>query len=149
MPKTTKSGAPKKDEIPSTLQRSPRKVQRAYAETLDSAEETYEGNEERAHRTAWASVKNVAEKHGDHWQLKGYDGSRTGPSDPRSEQPADEVREHPGRSYGGVDVNKPKSELRKDARAAGIEGRSRMTKQQLTEALQHCNDRATARARED
>ncbi len=138
----------KKEDLPSTLERSPDKVQRTYEKTLDSAHEQY-GDEERAHRTAWASVKNVAEKHGDHWQLKGDDGSRTGPSDPRSEQSADEVREHPGRSYGGVDVNKPKSELRKDARAAGIEGRSRMTKQQLTEALQHCNDRATARARED
>ena len=60
----------KKDELPSTLQRSPRKVRRAYAETLDSAEETYDGNEERAHRTAWSAVKHIAEKQGDHWELE-------------------------------------------------------------------------------
>ena len=37
----------KKDDLPGTLQRSPRKVQRAYIETLDSAEDTYDGDEER------------------------------------------------------------------------------------------------------
>ena len=60
----------RKEDLPSTLQRSPRKVQRAYAETLDSAEDTYDGDEERAHRAAWASVKHIAEKQGDHWELK-------------------------------------------------------------------------------
>ncbi|HEV2057805.1 MAG TPA: hypothetical protein VGR11_00525 [Solirubrobacteraceae bacterium] len=77
------------------------------------------------------------------------EGTRTGPSDPRSEQSADEARAHPARSYGGVDVNKPKQELLQDAREAGIEGRSHMTKQQLADALQRYNDRATARARKD
>lgn len=32
---------------------------------------------------------------------------------------------------------------------AGIDGRTRMTKEQLADALQHYNDRATARARKD
>ena len=77
------------------------------------------------------------------------EGTRTGPSDPRSEQSADEARTHPARSYGGVDVNKPKKQLLQDAREAGIDGRTRMTKEQLADALQHYNDRATARARED
>lgn len=77
------------------------------------------------------------------------EGTRTGPSDPRSEQSADEARTHPARSYGGVDVNKPKKQLLHDAREAGIDGRSGMTKEQLADALQHYNDRATARARED
>ena len=76
-------------------------------------------------------------------------GTRTGPSDPRSEQSADEARARPARSYGGVDVNKPRQELLQDAREAGIDGRTRMTKEQLADALQRYNDRATARARQD
>lgn len=76
-------------------------------------------------------------------------GTRTGPSDPRSEQSAPQAREHPARSYGGVDVNKPKKELLQDAREAGIGGRSRMSKEQLADALQRYNERATARARQD
>lgn len=59
----------KKEDIPGTLERSPDKVQRTYEETLDSAHDEY-GDEGRAHRTAWASVKNVANKKGDHWELK-------------------------------------------------------------------------------
>ena len=77
------------------------------------------------------------------------EGTRTGPSDPRSEQSAGEARADPARSYGGVDVNKPKQELLQDAREAGIDGRTSMTKEQLAEALQRHNERATARAREE
>ena len=75
------------------------------------------------------------------------EGTPTGPSDPRSEQSNPQNREHPGRSYGGVDVNKPKKELQDDAREAGIEGRSKMSKEELAEALQHDNDHKTAEAR--
>ncbi len=77
------------------------------------------------------------------------EGTRTGPSDPRADQAADEARRRPARSYGGVDANKPKKELLDDARAAGIDGRSRMTKAQLADALQRYNDRETARARKE
>ncbi|HZE04052.1 MAG TPA: hypothetical protein VE127_02440 [Solirubrobacteraceae bacterium] len=75
------------------------------------------------------------------------EGTRTGPSDPRSEQSNPENRTHPARSYGGVDVNKPKRELEADAREAGIRGRSKMSKAELADALQHYNDRKTAEAR--
>lgn len=75
------------------------------------------------------------------------EGTPTGPSDPRSKQSNPQNREHPARSYGGVDVNKPKRELEADARQAGIEGRSKMSKQELAEALQRYNDRQTAEAR--
>jgi len=67
----------KREDIPSTLERSPDKVQRTYEKTLDSAHEEYD-SEERAHRVAWASVKNVAEKKGDHWELKDDDDSEPG-----------------------------------------------------------------------
>lgn len=75
------------------------------------------------------------------------EGTRTGPSDPQAEQGGAQARDRPKRSYGGVDVNKPKAELLDDAKQAGISGRSHMTKEQLAEALQRHNDRATARAR--
>src|SRR5918992_1023366 len=54
----------KKEDLPSTIARSPKNVQRTYSETLDSAHEQYD-SEERAHRTAFAAVKHVAEKRGD------------------------------------------------------------------------------------
>ena len=40
-----------KEDLPSTLERSPDKVKRTYEETLDSAHEQYD-SEQRAHRTA-------------------------------------------------------------------------------------------------
>jgi cation transport regulator ChaB len=132
-----------KEDLPSTIARSPRKVQRTYAETLDSAHEQYEGDEERAHRTAYAAVKHIAEKRGDHWELK----DRKGPSDPQAAKSTPQSRSRPARTYGGVDASKPKQELYEDAKRAGISGRSRMTKEELAEALRKHSDRETARAR--
>jgi cation transport regulator ChaB len=132
------------EELPSTLKRSPAKVRRTYEKTLDSAEEEYD-SEERAHRTAWAAVKHVAEKRGDHWELK----DEPGPSDPQAARGGAAARDRPQRTYGGVDASKPKAELLEQAREAGIEGRSKMTKDQLAEALQRHNERETARARRD
>ena len=79
--------------------------------------------------------------------MKKKEGSPTGPSDPRSDQPNPENREHPARSDGGVDVNKPKKELEADAREAGIKGRSTMSKEEPAAALQRYNDRKTAETR--
>jgi cation transport regulator ChaB len=131
-----------KEDLPSTIARSPKKVQRTYAEALDSAHEQYD-DEERAHRTAYSAVKHVAEKRGDHWEPK----DRKGPSDPQAAKRNPEARERPSRTYGGVDAGKSKQELYEDAKRAGIEGRSRMSKQQLARALQKHSTRDTARAR--
>jgi len=120
-----------KEDLPSTLKRSPRKVQRTFAKTLESAEDTYD-EESRAVRTAWSSVKQVAEKKGDHWELK----DDTGPSDEGFSDAA-----------GGVDKTKSKKELLEDAREAGIPGRSKMDKDELVEALDRHNRRETDRAR--
>lgn len=111
------------EDIPSTLERSPDKVQRTYEKTLDSAHEEY-NNEERAHRTAWASVKNVAEKKGDHWEPK--DQGSGGSADDSSGS---------GGSHGGAS----KQELYDRARQLDIEGRSNMNKSELQRAV----DRAT------
>jgi cation transport regulator ChaB len=132
-----------KEDLPGTLQRSPEKVQNAYTETLDSAEEQYDGNEERAHRTAWASVKHIAEKKGDHWELK----DEKGPSDPQAARGGKAARDRPRDTAGGVNANKTKAELEQDAREAEIPGRSKMNKDELVDALKRHNDRQTARAR--
>ena len=126
----------KKEDLPGTIERSPKKVQDTYEKTLDSAHEQYD-SEERAHRTAFASVKHVAEKKGDHWELK----DEQGPSDPQAEQSGRAARDNPKRTYGGVDANKSKQELYEDAKEAGIEGRSDMSKEQLAEALQKHSER--------
>ena len=131
----------KKEDLPSTLERSPKKVQRTYEKTLDNAHERYD-SEERAHRTAWDSVKHVAEKKGDHWELK----EEQGPSDRQAARRGPAARRG-GRTHGGVDAFKSKQDLYEDAREAGIAGRSRMSKEELVDALERHSRRATAKAR--
>ena len=117
--------------LPGTLKRSPAKVRRTYEKTLVSAEEQY-GDEERAHRTAWGSVKNVAEKRGDHWELK----DETGPSDSRSTMPTAQKRAGKGETFGGVDViGNTRAQLIERAKKAGVRGYSRMTKAELGRQL--------------
>src|SRR5215217_5937248 len=132
----------KKEDLPSTIERSAAKVQRTYEKALDSAHEQYD-SEERAHRTAYAAVKHVAEKKGDRWQLK----DEKGPSDPQAAKGGAAARRGGGKTYGGVDASKSKQALYEDAKAAGIEGRSTMTKDELARALQKHSGRETAKAR--
>ena len=121
----------KKEDLPGTLERSPKKVQDTYEKTLDSAHEQYD-SEERAHRAAWASVKHVAEKVGDHWEEK----DSYGPSDPQSEQGGAAARERPKATHGGVDVKgNSRDELYERAKQLGIDGRSNMTKSELADAI--------------
>jgi cation transport regulator ChaB len=121
----------RKEQLPSTLERSPKKVQRTYEKTLDSAHEEYD-SEERAHRTAWSAVKHVAEKEGDHWELK----DERGPSDPQAAQSGKGAREKPKKTAGGIDVEGPsKAELLERARELKIEGRSKMNKGELADAV--------------
>jgi hypothetical protein len=130
---------PARKEMPSTLQRSPKKAQDTWAEAHDSAVETY-GEGERAHRTAFAAVKHSFEKVGDHWEPKG----RKGPSDAQAARGAGARR---GKTAGGVDANATKEHLMSVARTLDVPGRSRMTKAQLVEAIQKANNRSTRRAR--
>ena len=130
--KVRKTGdGPEPEELPSTLKRSAKKVRDTYTETLASAHEQYD-SEQRAHRTAWGSVKNLAEKKGDHWELKEH----TGPSDPRSMLSTEEKRQNKGETFGGVDVvGNSRAELVRRAKDAGIAGYSRMTKAELGRQL--------------
>ncbi len=116
-----------KEGLPGTLKRSPRKAQRTYAEALDAAHEEY-GDEERAHRTAYAALKHSFEKVGDHWEPK----ARKGPSDPQAKGGRNTNR----RTAGGVDVEgHSKQELYERAKTLGIKGRSKMEKLELARAI--------------
>ncbi|GGL99224.1 ChaB family protein [Nakamurella endophytica] len=139
MPKTTKSGKPKQDELPSTLQRSDPKAQATFTKTYDSAIETYDGDEQAAHRVAFAAVKHTHEKVGDHWEPK----EEYGPSDDRAEGGLG--TDAP--TAGGVDAHASKKHLYELATRLGVSGRSRMSKDELVEALQRANNRESARAR--
>jgi cation transport regulator ChaB len=121
----------RKSEIPDTLKRSPAKAQRTYMKTLENAHKEYR-SEERAHRTALAAVKYSFERVGDHWEPK----KSKGPSDPQAKQSGRQARDHPKKTYGGVDFEgNTKDELYERARKLGVEGRSKMSKSELAEAI--------------
>ena len=140
MPKTAKKGDAKKSELPSTLQRSPKKAQRTFAKAHDSAADEY-GDERRANQVAWAAVKHSFEKVGDRWAPK--EGGRKGPSDAQAKGGRRTDRE----TKGGVDANATKDHLLKLARRLDISGRSSMKKKELVEAIRKANDKKTAEAR--
>ncbi|MFI6206359.1 ChaB family protein [Streptomyces sp. NPDC051041] len=131
---------PGRQELPSTLERSPRDAQRTWIEAHDSAVEQY-GEGERAHRVAYGALKHSYEKVGDHWERK--EGGRRGPSDPRSARP----RQRGGRSGEGVDERASKEHLYDMAKRLGIEGRSRMSKADLLDAIRKANRSRTRAAR--
>jgi cation transport regulator ChaB len=123
--------ATKKKDLPSTLQRSPAKAQRTWAEAHDSAVDTY-GEGQRAHRTAYSALKHSFEKRGDHWEPK----NGKGPSDPQAKKSTPASRTRPGKTHGGVDVEgNTKPQLLERARKLGVTGRSRMTKSELADAI--------------
>lgn len=127
---------PGREELPDTLKRSPSKAQETWIETHDRAVQTY-GEGERAHRTAFASLKHSFEKVGDHWEPK----KRKGPSDPRAARGGREAREGKGETFGGVDVfGNSRDELYERARELGVKGRSKMDKQELARAIARKQD---------
>jgi cation transport regulator ChaB len=132
---------PAKDEMPSTLERSPKKAQRTWAKAHDNAVEQY-GEGERAHRTAFSAVKHSFEKVGDHWEAK----DEKGPSDEQAARSGSSARKG-SQTAGGVDANASKSHLMDVAKRLEISGRSKMNKGELVEAIQKANDRETRRAR--
>ena len=130
---------PAREDLPSTLRRSPEKAQETWAKTHDSAAETY-GDGERAHRTAFAALKHSFEKVGDHWEPKEHKG-------PSDEQAARSYRQPATRTAGGVDANATKEHLMSIAQRLDIKGRSSMSKDELVTAIGKANNRQSARAR--
>lgn len=139
MPKTTKSGEARKDELPGTLQRSEAKAQRTFAKAHDAAVQEY-GEGARAHRVAYSALKHSYEKVGDHWEPK----DRKGPSDDRARSGGPDAR---GETAEGVDANASKKHLLDLARRLGVEGRSSMSKDELVTAIEKANRRETRRSR--
>jgi cation transport regulator ChaB len=131
---------PAREELPSTLKRSPKKAQDTFIATHDSAVEQY-GEGERAHRTAFASVKHNFEKVGDHWEPK----DTKGPSDEQAEVGGANTSGR-RKTAGGVDANATKKHLMQLARRLEVPGRSTMTKDELVTALQKANDRSSRQA---
>lgn len=117
---------PGKDELPSTIQRSPAKAQRTWIKAHDSAVKEY-GEGRRAHQTAFAALKHSFEKVGDRWEPK----AEKGPSDPGAKEPRGT-----GETFGGVDYEgHTRDELMERARDLGIKGRSTMDKKELARAI--------------
>ena len=139
MPKTTKSGQPIEDELPSTLQRSDEHAQATYAKTHDSALETYDGDARAANQVAFAALKHTHEKVGDHWERK----EQNGPSDAQAAGNRGTDRE----TAGGVDANASKKHLYELATRLEISGRSKMSKDELVKALQKANAKQTRKSR--
>jgi cation transport regulator ChaB len=134
---------PAKEELPSTLQRSPKKAQRTWSKAHDAAVEEY-GEGERAHRTAFSALKHKFEKVGDHWERK--EKGKKGPSDKQAKKSGGKARKG-GETAGGVDANATKEHLLKIAKKLDISGRSTMRKKELVEAIQKANDKETRKAR--
>ena len=138
MPKTGKNDHARKEELPSTLQRSEQKAQDTFAKTYDSALDSYD-DESRAARAAYASLKHSYEKVGDHWEPK----EKRGPSDQRAEEGLNSSEP----TAQGVDANASKEHLYRRAQELNIDGRSKMSKDELVKALAKANEVATRKAR--
>jgi hypothetical protein len=111
VPKTTKTGEPRREELPSTLKKSPPKAQRTWAKAHDAAVEQY-GEGERVPK------------------------DEKGPSDPRSTKSTAQKRRGVGETFGGVDYyGNTKDELYERAKKLGVEGRSKMSKKELARAI--------------
>lgn len=134
MPMVNKNGDVKKSELPATIQRSDPKAQRTFAKAHDSAVDEY-GEGERAHRVAYAALKHTHEKVGDHWEPK----DEKGPSDSQARGGKNTDRA----THGGVDANATKEHLYGQAKKLGIEGRSKMNKRELIDALEKASQRAS------
>ncbi|MGW4155335.1 ChaB family protein [Micromonospora chersina] len=142
MPDRHEQAEQMRDDVPSTVARSDDKAVRTYKKTLESAEETY-GDGERAHRTAYASLKHTHEKVGDHWEPKEH----RGPSDPQAAlgTPASRDRSRP--TAQGVDANASTAHLEDVARRVGVADPQNLNRDELVRAIEKANARATARAR--
>ncbi len=144
MPKTTGSGDARDEELPSTLQRSDDKAVRTYKKTLESAEQSYPDDPERAHRAAFSSLKHTHEKVGDHWEPK----QENGPSDDQAATRAPQNRRSDKPTAEGVNARASKAHLVEVAQKVGITSAQKHTKDELVEEIRKANARETRKARE-
>lgn len=127
---------PEPDDMPSTLGRSDEHARALWSKAHDSAVGSY-GEGRRAHQTAFAALKHEYEKVGDHWERK----PESGPSDENA------AGRGGGATAEGVNANASKAHLQDVAARLEIRGRSRMSKEDLIEAIKRENRRRTRDAR--
>ncbi len=133
---------PGRKELPDTLKRSPRKAQDTWIKAHDSAVDSY-GDGERAHRVAYSALKHTFEKVGDRWEPKESKGA----SDPQAANPKAREKGKERPTAGGVDANASKEHLYERARELGVQGRSKMNKKELVDALGKQSRSKTRQAR--
>jgi len=126
---------PASEEMPDTIRRSPKDAQDLWSTVHDSAVKEY-GEGERAHRTAFAALKNQYEKVGDHWEAK----EESGPSDARA------AGDPHADTAGGVNANASKEHLYDIAKRLDVSGRSEMNKDELVKAIEKENAKRTRRS---
>ncbi len=126
-----------KDELPSTLNRSPKKAQETWSKTHDCAVDSY-GEGERAHRTAFASLKHSIEKVGDDWEPE----DSMSPSDAQTRG----SRATPAADRRGRRRQRAQAHLMELAKRLDVKGRSRI---ELVEAPTKANRRETSSATAD
>ncbi len=141
MPRSAKRPDPA--DLPAPVARSEPHAQATFTEAHDSALQVrvHEGDEQYAHRVAYAALKHTYEKVGDRWEPQ----EQAGPSDPQAE------RTGPGQqreTYGGVDGNASKRHLLELARKLDVKGRSTMDEAELARAIDRANQKANQKARE-
>jgi hypothetical protein len=117
-------------------------AQETYIHTLESAEEQH-GDGEAAHRIALSALKHSFEKVGDHWEPKEHKG----PSDRQAAKSGAAARRGRSNTAGGVDAGATKAHLMDRARQLDVAGRSKMTKDQLVQAIDAANRKESARSR--
>ncbi|MBE1587014.1 ChaB family protein [Nonomuraea angiospora] len=156
---------PAVEELPSTIKRSPKKAQNTWIKAHDNAVKEY-GEGRRAHMTAFAALKHSFEKVGDHWEPK----EKKGPSDERAamtrpgkatemaragkaavtrtaKAAMSRTTKTAAKTAEGVNANATKEHLQKLAAKLDVAGRSKMTKQELVNAIKKANRKLTAKAR--
>jgi hypothetical protein len=132
-----------REDVPSTIARSDDKAVRTYKKTLESAEESYPDDAERAHRAAFSALKHTHEKVGDHWEPK----DENGPSDDQAATRAPQNRRSTTPTAEGVNARATKAHLVEVAKKLGIKSADKHKKDELVEEIKKANARETARAR--
>ncbi len=134
MPMTTKSGKPIKDELPGTIQRSPKEAQETFAKAHDSAVETYGEDRQRAHRTAYSALKHKFESAATTGSRRGTGAVRPAGQEPRRPQrQGQELRRRGRRGQQQEGALRPR-------RLLDVQGRSKMNKEELAEAIARKQD---------
>ncbi|MEU6711726.1 ChaB family protein [Nonomuraea sp. NPDC046802] len=157
---------PAVQELPSTIKRSPKKAQNTWIKAHDSAVKEY-GEGRRAHMTAFAALKNSFEKVGDHWEPKNGKGpSRKASMSRATSRATSRTKAAMGRTAKAattratrmtkaatskaarmtetVSASDTREHLQMMAAKLNVVGRSKMTKQELINAIRRAKRRAAA-----